>query len=33
MAGGTLAGWFDAIIHRQVVTPVHPLPAPARAAG
>jgi erythromycin esterase len=24
MAGGTLAQWFDVIIHRQVVTPVTP---------
>lgn len=28
MTGGTPAGWFDAIVHRQVVTPTTPLPAP-----
>jgi hypothetical protein len=24
MTGGTLAQWFDVIVHRQVVTPTHP---------
>jgi len=24
MAGGTLAEWFNVVVHRQDVTPVHP---------
>ncbi|TCN44233.1 hypothetical protein EV644_101632 [Kribbella orskensis] len=23
MTGGTLAGWFDLLVHRQQVSPVH----------
>ncbi|MER7080644.1 erythromycin esterase family protein, partial [Saccharopolyspora kobensis] len=29
LSGGSLAGWFDAVIHAQEITPVSPLRATA----